>query len=158
MTLKKPTLSDPPTSLGTSDADRITRQVVKSEVADQLRETIAARRERLPVYVETYQMTSLLRFHGIDWYYQAGRDPHVQEATGFVLLSHTMRVAIEDGVREYRLLEGDEAYKYRFATEDLGLQTVGFARGLAGRLAFLAGAASLRSNRTAKLARRTLAI
>ena len=98
------------------------------------------------------------RFANVEYYYQAGRDPHVQEATGFVLLSHTMRVAIEDGVREYRLLEGDEAYKYRFATEDLGLQTVGFARGLAGRLAFLAGAASLRSNRTAKLARRTLAI
>jgi CelD/BcsL family acetyltransferase involved in cellulose biosynthesis len=69
-----------------------------------------------------------------------------------------MRAAIEDGVREYRLLEGDEAYKYRFATEDLGLQTVGLAKGLAGRLALLVGAASLRSNRTANLARRTLAM
>jgi CelD/BcsL family acetyltransferase involved in cellulose biosynthesis len=99
------------------------------------------------------------RFANVEYYYQAGRDPQaVQEAAGFVLLSHTMRAAIEDGVREYRLLEGDEAYKYRFATEDLGLQTVGLAKGLAGRLALLVGAASLRSNRTANLARRTLAM
>lgn len=48
------------------DVDRITRQEVKYDVSRQIRDTIAARRERLPVYVETYQMASLLRFRGID--------------------------------------------------------------------------------------------
>ena len=47
-------------------ADRITRQTVKQQVADDLRAAIEARGERLPVYVETYQMASLLRFHGVD--------------------------------------------------------------------------------------------
>jgi 4-amino-4-deoxy-L-arabinose transferase-like glycosyltransferase len=48
-----------------SDADRITRQKVKYEVSQQIRDVIAARGESLPVYVETYQMASLLRFQGI---------------------------------------------------------------------------------------------
>jgi hypothetical protein len=48
------------------DADRITRQAVKYDVAGQIRDVIAARGERLPVYVETYQMACLLRYRGID--------------------------------------------------------------------------------------------
>jgi len=97
------------------------------------------------------------RFANVEYYYQAGRDPQAaQEAAGFVLLAHTMKAAIEDGVREYRLLQGDEAYKNRFATEDLGLQTVGFARGIAGRLALLAGSSSVPWNPVKRLARRLL--
>jgi hypothetical protein len=55
-----------PIPLLTPDDDRITRQAVKFEVARQIRDTIAARGEPLPVYVETYQMAALLRFQGID--------------------------------------------------------------------------------------------
>jgi Acetyltransferase (GNAT) domain len=52
---------------------------------------------------------------------------------GFVLLAHAVRQAAEDGMCEYRLLRGGEEYKYRFATADPGLETVGLARGpLAG--------------------------
>ena len=59
------------------------------------------------------------------WYYQAGRDPALERANvGFVLLSHTVRTAFEDGLREYRFLLGDEAYKDRFADHDPGLDTV----------------------------------
>jgi 4-amino-4-deoxy-L-arabinose transferase-like glycosyltransferase len=55
-----------PLPLLTPANDRITRQSVKFAVAQQLRDTIAARGEQLPVYVETYQMAALLRFQGID--------------------------------------------------------------------------------------------
>ena len=86
------------------------------------------------------------RYCGTEYYYQAGRDPGLdRDALGFVLLSHTIRQALEDGVTEYRLLRGGEAYKYRFATEDTGLQTVGIAHGLAGRTALAAGIHSRRS-------------
>jgi len=86
------------------------------------------------------------RYCGTEYYYQAGRDPRLdRDALGFVLLSHTIRQALEDGVTEYRFLRGGEAYKYRFATEDTGLQTVGIAHGLAGRTALAAGIHSLRS-------------
>ena len=65
------------------------------------------------------------RFADALWYYQAGRDPALErENVGFVLLSHTIRTAFEDGLREYRFLLGDEAYKDRFADHDAGLDTV----------------------------------
>ena len=67
-----------------------------------------------------------LRFGNAESYYQSGRDPRWDAyAVGFVLLAHTIREAVGDGVREYRFLEGDESYKYRFASEDRGLDTVG---------------------------------
>ena len=42
-------------------------------------------------------------------------------------MAHTVRVAIADGVEEYRLLRGDEPYKARFATDDPGLETIAAA-------------------------------
>lgn len=76
------------------------------------------------------------RFGGAEWYYQAGRDPDWEgSSVGFVLLAHTLREAFADGVREYRLLLGDESYKDRFATDDPGLETIALAgtrRGRAG--------------------------
>ena len=70
------------------------------------------------------------RFDGADSYYQAGRDPAWNaHSVGFVLLSQTIRQAFADGAREYRFLEGEEPFKYRFATEDGGLQTIAVARG-----------------------------
>ncbi len=80
------------------------------------------------------------RFGGAEWYYQMGRDPAwKRESVGFVLLSHSVREAINDGIREYKLLLGDEPYKSRFADEDPGLETVVVPRSVRGRGA-LAGA------------------
>lgn len=72
------------------------------------------------------------RFGGVETYYQAGREPTFDSlSVGFVLLTHTIRAALEDGVIEYRFGRGDEAYKYRFANEDQGVETIGVARGAA---------------------------
>jgi CelD/BcsL family acetyltransferase involved in cellulose biosynthesis len=84
------------------------------------------------------------RFGGAEWYYQAGRDPALErEAVGFVLMAHTVREALNDGVSEYRLLLGGEAYKDRFATADPGLETVVFSRGARGRAVAAAARAAL---------------
>ncbi|HEX8742084.1 MAG TPA: GNAT family N-acetyltransferase [Thermoleophilaceae bacterium] len=83
------------------------------------------------------------RFGGIEWYYQAGRDPALErENVGFVLLVHTIRTALDDGMREYRLLLGGESYKDRFANADHGLETVALGRGARGRAAIAAVAAA----------------
>lgn len=67
----------------------------------------------------------VIRFGGSDWYYQAGRDPRLDDlAVGFVLLSHAIRSSFEDGMRDFRFGLGDEPYKDRFADEDPGLETV----------------------------------
>ena len=61
------------------------------------------------------------RFAQMDWYYQSGRDPEWErQSVGFVLLSHTIRQAFDDGMLEYRLLRGGEEYKGRFASDDPG--------------------------------------
>ena len=74
------------------------------------------------------------RLGGAEWYYQAGRDPELErEAVGFVLMAHTVRAALDDGVREYRLLLGGEGYKDRFSNADHGLDTVLLGRGAVGR-------------------------
>jgi CelD/BcsL family acetyltransferase involved in cellulose biosynthesis len=79
------------------------------------------------------------RFGGVESYYQAGRDPNWDAASvGFVLLGHSIREAIADGVREYRFLRGGEAFKYRFANADPGLETIGVARGPVGGAALTA--------------------
>jgi CelD/BcsL family acetyltransferase involved in cellulose biosynthesis len=58
-------------------------------------------------------------------YYQAGRDPAFdREAVGFVLLAHTIREAIGEGTLEYRFGRGAEPFKYRFAADDPGLESV----------------------------------
>jgi CelD/BcsL family acetyltransferase involved in cellulose biosynthesis len=88
------------------------------------------------------------RFAGVESYYQAGRDPmRSDDAVGFVLLAHTIREAARDGMSEYRLLRGAEAFKRRFATADAGLGTFALVRGIRGRGARLAARAALRSDR-----------
>jgi CelD/BcsL family acetyltransferase involved in cellulose biosynthesis len=78
------------------------------------------------------------RYAGVESYYQGGRDPAFDDrSVGAVLVAHTIRAAIEDGVREYRFLRGGEAYKSRLATRDPGLQTL-VAAGSAGGGAALA--------------------
>jgi dTDP-4-amino-4,6-dideoxygalactose transaminase/CelD/BcsL family acetyltransferase involved in cellulose biosynthesis len=94
------------------------------------------------------------RYGGTESYYQAGRKPEWDRASvGFVLLAHSIRAAVEDGMREYRFLEGGEAYKYRFATEDRGLETVGRGGSAAGRAALRAAGAVRGRPRLAMLGR-----
>ncbi|MGH2908576.1 MAG: GNAT family N-acetyltransferase [Solirubrobacteraceae bacterium] len=84
-----------------------------------------------------------LRYGGIEYYSQSGRDPAFNSVhVGFVLLCHTIRSAMEEGMREYRFGRGDEAYKSRFAELDPGLDTTAIAAGVRGRLA-LAGVKAL---------------
>lgn len=76
------------------------------------------------------------RFADAYWYYQAGRDPAWdREAAGFVLLSHTIRQSVEEGMSEYRLLLGGEPYKARFASDDPGLETAVVGSRVLGRAA-----------------------
>jgi CelD/BcsL family acetyltransferase involved in cellulose biosynthesis len=86
------------------------------------------------------------RFAGVESHYQGGRDPGWHRSSvGLVLLAHSIREAIEDGVSQYRFLRGAEGYKYRLAKEDPGLETIALARGVKGRAALrargMAGAA-----------------
>lgn len=83
------------------------------------------------------------RYAGAEWYYQGGRDPaYDRQAVGFVLLSHTVREAIQDGVREYKLLRGNEEYKGRFANEDSGLESFVVGRGVVGNVSAAAATAA----------------
>ena len=96
-----------------------------------------------------------LRFGNAEAYYQSGRDPAWdRHSVGFVLLVHSIRAALEDGMREYRFLRGGEEYKARFADRDPGLETIALTRGPAGRAA-VAGARALRGAlRTARTIRK----
>lgn len=72
------------------------------------------------------------RYAGAEWYYQMGRDPRWDHASiGFVLLVHSLRETLADGIMEYRFLRGGETFKYRFATEDPGLESLVVGRGAA---------------------------
>src|SRR5439155_17070455 len=83
------------------------------------------------------------RFGGVETYYQSGRDPAADRlAVGFVLLVQTIRAALKDGIREYRFGRGAESYKYRFASEDPGLETVAVATRPLGRAAIRAAGAA----------------
>ena len=97
------------------------------------------------------------RFAGREFYYQAGRDPEFANLSiGSVLLAHTIRAALNDGVREYRLLRGDESYKYRFASMDPGVETIAYGRGASGKIAVVAGAATRGLKRFPRVLRRPL--
>ena len=86
-----------------------------------------------------------LRFAGVEWYYQAGRDPAFDsQAVGFVLLAHTVREAMADGMTAYNFLRGDEAYKNRFGPAPERVRTCIAGRGLRGRTAAIAAAAASR--------------
>lgn len=75
-----------------------------------------------------------LRFANRELYYQAGRDPTFErEGVGFVLLAHTLREAMNDGMREYDFLRGSEVYKDRFTDDDTAVETWAAGRGPLGR-------------------------
>jgi CelD/BcsL family acetyltransferase involved in cellulose biosynthesis len=76
------------------------------------------------------------RYAGAESYYQSGRDPSWDRASvGFVLMCRALQAACDDGMREFRLLRGDEEYKDRFSDEDRGLVTVAAGRGPVGAVA-----------------------
>jgi len=98
-----------------------------------------------------------LRFGRVEFYYQAGRDPAWdQYAVGFVLLAHSIREAIADGMSEYRFGRGAEDYKSRFADDDPGLETLVLVRGVRGRLAVAAARAIPRNTRARRFLRSAL--
>lgn len=75
-----------------------------------------------------------LRFANRELYYQAGRDPELERAAvGFVLLAHSVREAMNDGMREYDFLRGGEGYKDRFTDDDTVVETRAAGRGPLGR-------------------------
>jgi CelD/BcsL family acetyltransferase involved in cellulose biosynthesis len=74
------------------------------------------------------------RFAGIESYYQSGRDPDWdRHAVGAGILEHSIREAFADGLREYRLLRGDESYKRRYATSIETVLTVARGHSATGR-------------------------
>lgn len=86
-----------------------------------------------------------LRFGGVEWYYQAGRDPAFDsQAVGFVLLAHTVREAMADGMTAYNFLRGDEPYKDRYGPAPLPVRTCVAGHGMRGRAAALAAAGGSR--------------
>jgi CelD/BcsL family acetyltransferase involved in cellulose biosynthesis len=79
------------------------------------------------------------RFAGVESVFQSGRDPRLEhESLGLVMLTEAVRDALDDGVREFRLLRGHSPYKYRFATEDEGLENIAVAAGRRGGAALAA--------------------
>ncbi len=79
------------------------------------------------------------RFAGIDFYYQSGWDPKWQDlSVGSVLVVHSIRDALDHGIVEYRFLRGGEEYKFRFASDDVPLVTLGVPHGVGGQAAIAA--------------------
>jgi CelD/BcsL family acetyltransferase involved in cellulose biosynthesis len=85
------------------------------------------------------------RYAHAEWYYQAGRDPAWEHSSiGLVLLAHTIREALSDGLSEYKLLRGGEAYKSRFSPVNEEVATLIRSRGARGSLAVAGARAALR--------------
>src|SRR4051794_11163940 len=98
------------------------------------------------------------RFGGVDAFYQSGRDPSWDRASvGFVLMAHTVRLAFEDGMAEYRLLRGEEGYKGRWAAEDRPVDIVVAGASPLARPAVAAVARLTGSRRLRNMGRRALA-
>jgi CelD/BcsL family acetyltransferase involved in cellulose biosynthesis len=98
------------------------------------------------------------RFGDAHFAYQTGRDPAWDRASvSSALETYTIRKALEEGTREYRFLQGNESYKYRIATEDPELETIGVGGSRLGRLAIGATAAMRRVKPLAAVAKRAAA-
>jgi CelD/BcsL family acetyltransferase involved in cellulose biosynthesis len=96
------------------------------------------------------------RFGGVESFFQSGRDPELQrESVGMALLVHTIRNGFDDGIHEFAFLRGQEPYKYRFATDDSGLDSVCVTQGPAGAAA-LALIQAVRSSPARKVLREVL--
>lgn len=110
---------------------------------------VALERGWLRLWIAEADGRAVAAWHGFrygnrEWYYQFGRDPEFDRLSlGLVLLAHTLREAIGDGVDQYRLLRGGESYKDRFATSDPGVTTVASPAGATGRAALAVARAAL---------------
>jgi CelD/BcsL family acetyltransferase involved in cellulose biosynthesis len=92
------------------------------------------------------------RFGDVESFYQSGRDPSFDgDSVGFVLLLHAIREALGDGMSEYRLLRGGEAYKSRFANEDREVTTLATTRTRVSRAALGTAVTARRSRAYRKL-------
>ena len=53
------------------------------------------------------------------YFYQSGFDPAFgRHSVGLLILAHSIRDALEEGLAEYDLLHGNEAYKYQWAVHE----------------------------------------
>lgn len=76
------------------------------------------------------------RFSGADYFVQGGRHPDYESwSVGSLLLFHTVRCAVEDGMTEYRLLRGNESYKWKLANDDRPVHSFAVANSPVGRAA-----------------------
>jgi hypothetical protein len=65
---------------------------------------------------------------GDEWFYQSGWHPDfADDGAGRALLAWSIRDAFLNGRRSYRLLRGDEPYKFWWATADAPVVTVAIA-------------------------------
>jgi CelD/BcsL family acetyltransferase involved in cellulose biosynthesis len=95
------------------------------------------------------------RFDGAEFDYQGGRDrAWDRTSVGFLLLAWLVRGAFEDGLSEYRMLRGGEEWKYRFASDDPGLETVAVSRGPLGAAALASTPALLAARNGLRAVRR----
>jgi CelD/BcsL family acetyltransferase involved in cellulose biosynthesis len=86
------------------------------------------------------------RFGGADYFQQGGWDPALDDySPGFLLCVNAVRAAVEDGMAEFRLLRGDERYKYRFADADRPVRSVALPSSVKGLLATKAAQRRARS-------------
>jgi CelD/BcsL family acetyltransferase involved in cellulose biosynthesis len=64
------------------------------------------------------------RFANCEWYFQSGRvTDYDRLSLGFVLITHSVREAWQDGMDAYHFLAGDESYKARLTEEDPGAES-----------------------------------
>jgi CelD/BcsL family acetyltransferase involved in cellulose biosynthesis len=85
------------------------------------------------------------RYGGVESAYQGGWDADwARLAPAKLLVVHAIRQAFEDGLLEYRFLRGAEEYKYRFAHDDRGLETIAVVKGARGRALLAAALAAKR--------------
>jgi CelD/BcsL family acetyltransferase involved in cellulose biosynthesis len=98
-----------------------------------------------------YAMT----FNGVCYYYQAGFDPAYSSLSpGSLLVAHTIREAIEEGVKQFDFCRGDEPYKRRWQPDHVFTnQRLIHATGKRGRigLAYLLKAWSVEEKVRARL-------
>lgn len=95
------------------------------------------------------------RYAGADAFYQSGRDPEADRLqVGAVIMGHTVRLAFEDGLDEYRFLRGDEPYKRRWTDDDRPVRTVVAPVGRITRPVVAVAAAAAGSPRLKAAARR----
>ena len=75
--------------------------------------------------VDDHPIASIYGFRYADtfYFYQSGFDPRYgRHSVGLVALGLAIKAALEEGVREFDLLHGDEEYKFRWARRTRELQ------------------------------------